>query len=276
MALLQKAYLGATPLFRNTAWFEDDDFTVVNESSSVTVTADNTAHVKGAWEPLISSTASDGTVLEIIASAGQTTLDTSALLDIGAGASGSEAALISNIAIGGSRTNLTEQFAFSVPIQIPAGTRISARIQSVISGGRTAVIRCNVYDTGDYAQTPSSVDVIGTDTATSTGTSFSAANSYVPLTSSTSQAYRAIVMLPNVSGSATLNVATTLTLAQGASGSEVELGKRRCHFGLSESVVIHQDPLVVASVASGTRLAVKIEGPTSNLANHGVCLIGIP
>jgi len=276
MALLQKAYLGSTALFRNTAWFEDNDYTVVNESSTVTVTANNTAHVKGAWSQLIASTSASGTVLEIIANAAQTTLDTSALLDIGTGASGSETALISNIAIGGMSTFGFGNPAFSVPIQIPSGTRISARIQSVIASGRTATIRCNVYDTGDYAQTPSSVDVIGTDTATSTGTDFASANTYVQLTSSTSRAYRAIVVLPNVSGSSTASVATTLTVARGASGSEVELGKRRSAFGAAEEVSIYQDPLIVASVTSGSRLAVKIEGPTTNLANYGTCLIGIP
>jgi len=278
MALLQKAYLGATPLFRNTAWFEDNDFTVVNESSGVTVTADNTSHVKGAWSELIASTASNGTVLEIRSSVFQSAVETSTLLDIGTGASGSETPLIQNIAIGGSSTVSGEQgqFAFSVPIQIPSGTRISARIQSVVSGGRTASIFCNVYDTGDYAQAPSSVDVIGADTATSRGTAFSAANTYVELTSSTSRAYRAIVLLPSLSGSVTASVATTLTLAQGASGSEIELGNRRSAFLSTERVFIQQDPLVVASVASGSRLAVKIQGPTSNLANYASCLIGIP
>jgi hypothetical protein len=39
---------------------------------------------------------------------------------------------------------------------------------------------------------------------------------------------------------------------------------------------MREDPLVDSNVPSGTRLAVKIQGPTSNIAMYGVCLIGIP
>jgi hypothetical protein len=276
MALLQKAYLGATPLFRNTSWFEDNAYTVANRSSAVTVTADASAHTKGSWVQLVASTSANASAIYVEANVAANGFDTSCLLDIGTGASGSETALISNIAIGGARTATgLSGYVFTVPIQVPSGTRISARIQH-ITGGEDGTILVEARDYGNYAQSPTSVDVIGTDTATSTGTDFVTANTYVQLTSSTSRAYRAIVMLPNVSGNALATVTATLTLATGASGSEVELGARYASYSNAESVQTIDDFFVAASVASGTRLAVKVQGPPTNLTNYGVCLIGIP
>jgi len=276
MALLQKAYLGSTALFRNTSFFEDDDYTVSNRSSAVSVAASATAHTKGSWVQLIASTSANASAIYVEANVSNTSADTSCLLDIGTGASGSETALISNIAVGGSRTSTSiGAYNFNVPIQVPSGTRISARIQH-ITGSSTANVLVEARDYGDYAQSPTSVDVIGTDTATSTGTDFSAANTYVQLTSSTSRAYRAFVMLPNLSANSAALVRTTLTLAKGASGSEVEIGARYYDYGNAESIHMVDDPLVPAAVPSGTRLAVKIQGPLANFANYGVCLIAIP
>jgi hypothetical protein len=276
MALLQKAYLGATPLFRNTSFFEDDDYTVSNRSSAVTVTASATAHTKGSWVQLIASTSANASAIYVEVNVANNGFDSSCLLDIGTGASGSESALISNIAVGGARTSTSVgAYNFNVPIQVPSGTRISARIQHITSSA-TGTVLVEARDYGDYAQSPTSVDVIGADTTTSTGTDFSAANTYVQLTSSTSRAYRAFVMLPNVSGNNVGTFETTLTLAKGASGSEVEIGARYYDYSNAEATHMVDDPLVPAAVASGTRLAVKIQGPTTNLANYGVCLIGIP
>jgi hypothetical protein len=276
MALLQKAYLGATPLFRNTSFFEDNAYTVSDRSSAVTVTANASAHVKGAWTELIASTSANASAIYVEASFVSNGFDTSCLLDIGTGASGSETALISNIAVGGSRSTASVgAYYFVIPIQVASGTRISARIQH-ITGSATGTTLVEARDYGDYAQSPTSVDTIGTDTATSTGTDFVTANTYVQLTSSTSRAYRAIVMLPNVSGNAIASVLSTFTLATGASGAETEIGVRRFDYGNAENTLMREDPLVVSNVPSGTRLAVKIQGPTSNIAMYGVCLIGIP
>jgi hypothetical protein len=225
---------------------------------------------------LIASTSANASAIYVEANVANNGFDTSCLLDIGTGASGSETALISNIAIGGARTAAgLSGYVFTVPIQVPSGTRISARIQHITASATTTIL-VEARDYGNYAQSPTSVDVIGTDTATSTGTDFVTANTYVQLTSSTSRAYRGIVILPNVSGNAVANVTATLTLAKGASGSEVELGARYAAYSNAETVQTIDDFFVAASVASGTRLAVKIQGPASNINQYGVCLIGIP
>lgn len=278
MAQLQKAYLGATPLFRNTSFFEDDAYTLVDTSSTVTVTANSSAHTKGAWSEIIATTSANASLVYVIVDGiGASNADTSTLLDIGTGASGSETALVSNIAVGGAITSAVfGRFNIEVPVKVPAGARISARIQSLVTGGKTASVTVKLYDMGDYVSAPTSVDVIGADTTTSTGVEMVTANTYQEITSSTSQDYRAIVLVPNVAGTSTQAVIATYTLAKGASGSEAELGSRDCGYNNAEFVTIFENPIITASVPSGTRLAVKIQGPTVNIGNYGVTLIGIP
>ena len=165
-----------------------------------------------------------------------------------------------------------------VPIKIASGTRIAARIQSVVAS-RVATVRIYLIDTGDYNQAPTSVDVIGTDTATSNGTLMSGASgTWVQVTSSTSRAYRAVTIVPSLASNDVANIQPMeYALATGASGSEVEIGKMESDTSVSEFVCIRPSlsPLIAKNIASGTRLAIKHNIP-ANPSRYGVTLIGIP
>jgi hypothetical protein len=279
MALLQKAYLGATPLFRATSFFEDDTFAVVNSTAGATVTADSSAHTKGAWTELVASTSANSSLLIIGVNAFASTIDTSTLLDIGAGASGSESVLVGDIAVGGHATvNTNVSCYFGLPIKIASGTRVSARIQSLVTGGKTATVRVYLIDAEDYAIAPTTVDVIGTDTATSTGTLMSGASgTWVEVVASTSQAYRAVVVVPSASSAALGNTTIQYNLGTGASGSEVDIGKIEMDTSTIELVGIRPalPTLVAKNISSGTRLSIKHDA-TSSPERYGVTLIGIP
>jgi hypothetical protein len=281
MALLQKGYLGATPLFRNTSWFEGTSSKPINESGSVTVTADNNAHTKGAWVELISSTSANGSYIVIqVSSVGTSGVDTSALLDIGTGASGSETSLISDVAVGGASASVATigQLAFGVPIKIVSGTRLSARIQSVVTGGRQMTVNVWIFDMGDYAVAPTSVDVLGTSTGTSAGTAMSGASgTWVQIVASTSRAYRAVVLIPSTSTNAAASIITEFRLGTGASGSESEVGRTFANFTISEQAATNTrlPALIAGAIPSGARLSVRHDiasGPTV----YDVTLIGIP
>lgn len=280
MALLQKAYLGSTALFRNTSWFEDDPYTLVNESSTVTVTANTAAHTKGSWAQLVASTSSNASLIVIEATAFTNNVDTSTLLDIGTGASGSETAIISNVAIGGAATTQNgAQFVFAVPIQIARGTRISARIQSLVTGGKTATIKIYLIDTADYSQAPTSVDVLGTNTSTSVGALMSgAAGTWVQVISSTTRAYRAVVVVPSVNSAAAPQTTMTYQLGTGASGSETEAGRIMFDSSNAEFVAIKPSfpTLISRNIASGTRLSIRHTGVSFDPQRFAVTLIGIP
>jgi hypothetical protein len=280
MALLQKAYLGATPLFRNTSFFDGANGVPINASSIVTITANSSAHTKGAWSQLIASTSAQASFIIIDAGDVSTSAtNTATLLDIGTGASGSETALIENVAIGSAiRSAIRAPFAFGVPIQIPSGVRLSARIQSVVTGGKTATIRIFTFDLGDYAAAPTSVDVIGTDTATSTGTAMSGASgTWTQVIASTTRAYRAVVAVPSASDATVAGITIQFTVGKGAAASETEIGRVLGQFSDIETAGMGVLPtLIPASVASGTRLAVRHDVATGVSGPYDITLIGIP
>jgi len=278
MALLQKAYLGSTPLFKERSWFENDDYTVLNESSAVTVTANSSAHTKGAWAELVASASGNASAIYVrVGGILTNTVNTATLLDIGVGASGSESPIIENVAVGGAVASGTNgALYFVVPIQIASGSRVSARIQSVVTGGKTASVLVRLLDTGDYAQAPISVDVIGTSTANSQGTSYTNADTYSELIASTSRAYRALVFVPSVNGTSITNVLSDQTVAQGSSGSEIELKVISMGYDNQESARTIDFPFIAKAIPSGTRLSVKASGLPSNFASYASCVIGIP
>jgi hypothetical protein len=287
MALLQKAYLGATPLFRNEDWFEDDARRTVSPAagaSAVNVTANTAAHTKGAWAQLIGSTASNASLLVCsVANIATSNTDTATLIDIGTGSAGSETVVAGDIAVGGASTATGGYRAgcfFLIPLKIPSGTRIAARIQSVVTGGKVGQVFAFAVNAGDYDTAPTSVDVIGTNTATSKGTEFSGASgSWNEAVASTSQAYRAVGVVVSIHDA---NMSVTggtrdFSIGVGASGSEVEFGNLRYENNTAEtsSLMPPYSQLFGRAIPAGSRLAVK-HNFASDPNKFGFCLIGIP
>lgn len=276
MALLQKSYLGATPLWRDISWFEQDRFVAVT-TGAVNVTTGSTAHVKGSWTQLIASTPANSSLL-ILRVNGPSLAGSNgaALLDIGFGANTAEVVKIADIAIGGA----IDSIIITIPFQVPSGTRIAARAQSALT---SRTFRCDpfLYDLGDYSTAPTSVDVITTDTATSKGIEFSGASgSWTLAIASTSQAYRGVCLVPSVhdANSATIS-STTLDVGVGASGSEVSFGTYRLDWLNSEQVRT-QFPVHAlfgrgSVIPAGSRLSVK-HNIAADPSKYGFCLIGIP
>jgi hypothetical protein len=283
MALLQKGYLGATPLFRNEDWFENDAPLIINTQGGTTVTANSAAHTKGSWTQVIAATSADASLLTVLVGSVQiTATNTATLLDLAMGASGSEVAFASNIAVGGASGAAGGSRAaayFQIPLKIPSGTRLSARIQSVVTGGKTASVALYVQNAGDYSTAPTSVDVIGADTTTSQGTSFSGASgTWVEATASTSQAYRAVVPVASLhEANVVASFLPTFTVGVGASGSEQEFGDVRYEFDTVERASLREpyNTLFGRNIPAGSRLAVK-HTIASSPSRCGFCLIGIP
>jgi hypothetical protein len=280
MALLQKAYLGATPLFRNVDWFEAA-YTPVNSSAEVSLTANTSAHTKGSYSELIASTSANaGLLVLMVQDVSAASTNTATLIDVATGASGSETAIISNLAVGGALTTTGPiGIAASIPVQIPSGTRLSARIQSVVTGGKTATAQVFLFDVGgDYATTPTSVDVIGGNTANSQGISFSGASgTWVQATASTSQAYRAVAIVPSMHSTGIATIAPQLDLGVGASGSEQVFGLTVASYSNNETVQSSPPYLSLfgRNIPAGSRLAVRHNIATSPTV-YGFTLIGIP
>jgi hypothetical protein len=264
------------------AWFENDAFNSIDESSVVTVTADNAAHAKGAWSELIASTTANADMLWVnVEGIFTNATDTSTLIDFALGASGIESAFVSDIAVGGAASAgaaANGGITFVLPIKIPSGSRISARIQSIVTGGKTASVNIKSYDMGSYNSAPVSLDALGSSTATSSGTGMSANDTYTEVVSSTSQSYRGIVFVNSVSGTATASTNVNATVGLGAAGSEQKIGELRFRTTTSETTnsQLAQPIIFGKNIALGSRLAVKMASIPGTTTNYRSCLIGIP
>jgi hypothetical protein len=279
MALLQKAYLGATPLFADKPWFYQNEILAASwNTGSVTLTASATAHTKGSWSQIIASTSNVGTLLRFIVSGvNVSTADSATLLDIGVGASGSETVIVPNLAIGGSAGSF-----YSIPVEIPSGSRIAARIQGVRSS-QTATISARqffVFNAGDTAALGTTVDVLGTDTATSTGTAMSGSSgTWVEIEDSTTKNYIGFSIAPSTSDTDTASQSdATYEIGVGAAGSEVAFGYIHFGYGATENFSLAADRspnLFGREVPTGSRLAIR-HNIAANPSKYDACIIAVP
>lgn len=260
------------------SWAGGINWQWIVDSGTYTVTTGSTTNVKSAWQQMIASTSATSAVMLILPqNIAVTSTDTSALVEIGVGASGSESVIVPNIACGG---YTSASWPIYVPIRVPSGSRVSFRAQSIQA---TKSVQCRVHLlsalNGD--RLPTSVDTIGTSTATSTGIALSGSSgTYVEVTSATTRDYQALCVVPSSSATAGNNGSWRLQLGVGAAGSEVEIGA--CHAEQSSSSTVSNAGAYTPIwnvfsqfIPTGTRIAIK-HNITSNPGRLSVCVIGVP
>lgn len=110
----------STPLYQNQ--LSDPTFGVSN------IPAAGTANTKGSWVQLVAATDFDVSMIALMTNTAffVTATQVGGLADLAIGSAGNEKVIVSNIAIGGAAVNST----FYLPIFIPKGSRIAARIQA--------------------------------------------------------------------------------------------------------------------------------------------------
>jgi hypothetical protein len=250
--------------------------TVVGSAQNISVTASATPHTKGAWTELFASTPADCDLVMVWIINSSSGTATESLMDFGTGAAGAETVRIADMVAGelaasGTAPGFKPDQVY--PISVTAGTRIAARLQSVASS-RTAQVWMTLMSTGNSS--PASLDTIGANTATSRGTNLPTSNTYVQLTASTSQAYKAIVMIPMAATNNTAAASSTYTLGYGAAGAEVTIGTLKVATNQTEFTGIVGDELAFVrylNIPAGTRLAVK---QSVGAAVRDVILYGVP
>jgi hypothetical protein len=247
------------------------------DSGYITVTGSSTIHTKGAWTQLVSSTASQSALAILsFANVGAAATNTSTLVDIGVGGAGSESVVIPNIAVGGCNIGPVSL----VPIRIPAGSRVAARCQSLVSS-KAISVRIYLFSHTDSARCPTSLNAIGADTATSAGVALSGASgSWTEIAAETAADFQALTLVPSSSSTAGNSGNWRMTLGIGAAGSEVEL----CTMVVNQTA----NPVVQATsgdnfaatpaglfVPTGTRIAVR-HNITSNPGRLSAMVLGVP
>jgi hypothetical protein len=254
-----------------------------NADGTATLTTGVTTHTKTAWTQLFASTARRSGLLSLhVQQTNVSGANNSTLIEIATGAAGSETAILSDLAVGGASAvggaGANVGTSLFVPVQIAAGSRVSVRGQTAVAS-RNVTVHMALFDLRSAAILPTSVDVIGTSTATSAGTVMSGASgTWVQITASTSQLYRAILLIPSVGSTAITTASTDMDVGVGAAGSEVVIGTVPMRFWSSEQATnpIESPYLPMAyQIPAGSRLAVR-HRLASNPGGAAVCLVGIP
>jgi hypothetical protein len=103
-----------------------------------------------------------------------------------------------------------------------------------------------------------------------------ASGTWVQITASTANAYKAVVMVPSASAGAIGNIRVEYRLGTGASGSEISRGSIFATYNASEAVglLARTSSLITAAIPSGTRLSVRHDIPSSPSV-YDMTLIGI-
>ena len=149
-----------------------------------TVTAHSTIHTKNTtYATLIAATARDAYGITILLAGTGTVASTNArmLVDIAIGAASSEIVIIPNLLAGNVATmaqGVAGGCLYTFPVFIPAGVRLSANCQALISADTcTCAIWLHRDPIGPRGFVGSRVTAYGPDTATSSGVSHSPGNS---------------------------------------------------------------------------------------------------
>lgn len=240
----------------------------------------STSNALGAWTAGFTTTADTQCLLISVYGMFVSATDTRGLVDIGTGASGSETTIISSLPAGFSHTTQALGFFYMIPVSIPSGTTVSARLRSfVASDSATVQIAALTDGSFNYRRSlATTVDTIGANTANSRGTNMPTSDTYVELTAATTQPYRMLAMLPcGGTGTAYASATVTYTLATGPSGSEVVQGTRSITSNSTEYIYASNTPfdygLFYGPFPQGTRIACK---QSTGATYRDVIVIGIP
>jgi hypothetical protein len=232
-------------------------------NTAVTLTANSSAHTFGAWTEVIASVPGDTSMLIIdVGAISQSTVNTASVISIGVGASGSETELF-NFACGSAAFQSAGTISgvqFIIPVQISAGSRIAARLQSIVTGGKTASIKIKPFDANpsDFVDQPKSFDSLGVDLATSQGTTLATSNTYTEIVASTSNVYRGVCVIPSIAADTVGNNANqTISVGVGASGSEVEIGSLSFQTTSAEVIFTSPNFFMPSFIPAGSRIAVR-------------------
>lgn len=239
-------------------------------TTGVTVTADAAANTKGAWAELIAATTHETDLLRVslirtaVAASG---VDTSSLLDVGVGAAGSEQVLVPNLLVGSKP--VATALAMDVPVRIPAGVRVAARLQSA-SGGKTAEVLATVMGGGMPEITGSIVTAYGITTASSTGTTTAApavANTkgaWTQIVAATTAPIRWLLVCMQCRANTQQSAVTaTVDIGVGGSGSE-KVVVPDIWIETSAAEVVWYVPITVpVDIGIGSRLAVRAQATST-------------
>lgn len=170
-----------------------------NAIPSLRITASGSINTKGSWTQIVASTNYDVEfIYHVSSNMTANGVTTGGLLDIGTGAAASETVIVENIFVGGCGLVGVSPQPLVIPIRIPAGTRVAARLQSNTASRNNESFWA--FMGGSNVPTYplyTGVETIAANTATSGGTAHTAGNtgtesSWTNIGSAITQNWRAV------------------------------------------------------------------------------------
>lgn len=249
--------------------------------NGVTVTPSASANTKGNYATLIASTSAATKLLgiSIWVNAGGTTTN-SWLVDIAIGAAAAETVVVANLGASVCQQFGQEMIEFLFPLDIPAGTRISARCQSnTATSPETVSVKATVFNGAGWVG-GTGIDTIGASTATSRGTAVTTGinsnkGSYAQITASTSRAYTGIFGVLSAQGVAGAYGILLTDIATGAAASETVIIPEVRTVNHALQLTSPTIPFLPISIPSGTRLSARIANSEPGALARGVILYGV-
>lgn len=238
-------------------------------TTGVVVTASATPHTPGAWTELVASLSADvGFGYFLAGGIAANNVNTASIVSIAVGAAGSEVELFS-FACGGTGTPP------GVPVFIPRGSRVSARIQSLVVS-KTATVYWLLYPPRLDSLPSSKLVTMGLDLGASLGTAFGTSSAWAQVTAATAQPFRGLAIVVSVATTGAASAFPLFRVGVGAAGSEVSVGEWYLQSSSTEALSTFASlpvPPVMRHIPAGSRLAVS----NSTASGYfGATLIGIP
>ncbi len=107
----------------------------------VTVDPGGSANTKGSWAQITASTTAPASMIDLEIGPPANTGAANYAIDVAVGGSGSEKVILSNLFLRATNSSRPDQSIMGpFPVNIPTGTRLSARCQSTTSGGGTRAL----------------------------------------------------------------------------------------------------------------------------------------
>jgi hypothetical protein len=261
--------------------------TVPSTAQGAVVTAHSTIHTKGTYTELIAATAFDSYLVEVFMSeVGAGTTATAALVDIAIGAAASETDIISNLNAGaaaifaGANVQPAGQ-KYTFPLYIPAGSRVSARCQALISSDTVNVLVRLWGGPTAPVWAGQQVTTYGANTATSLGVAVAqgvsdAEGSWTEITSSST------APMSWLSWGVGMNADTTvqggynyLDVGVGSATETAVMENFNYRTGTGEQISYAGSAGAPVSIPAGERIVARTSRDTGGPESHDVILYGV-
>ena len=250
---------------------------VTASSTGTTLTSNSSANTPGAWAQLIAKTTYDA--VGFVAFYWPTNNSGSnQAFDIGVGSAGNEKILVPTVALFTNTGNGVSKSAF-IPIPIPAGTRVSGRVQDTNVGSESSWLNLILYDAGFVAvEGFAGVECVGYNSGTTLGTTVTGSGStntkgsYAQLTAATQHDWAGFFyifsQLPTTTGTGN---EVLFDIAIGSGGNEVVIVPNGTSYISGTNPIFDISPILWIPIPAGTRISARLQSTVASLV--GSCTV---